>query len=88
MTILLRAMENVDSVSFRADEINKILIKYQISDKISLEDIANNIAKKKWRKELPVQLTDDKRREDNNNISRVLSTHSTLEPVHFCTNDY
>ena len=87
LTILLQAMENAEGVDFRADEINKILMKYQISDKILLEDIASIIAKKKWKKELLVQLADDKRTEDNNKILRVLSTHSAIELVHFCTND-
>ena len=39
LIILLQAMENADGVDIRADEVNKILTKYQIGDKISFEDI-------------------------------------------------
>ena len=87
LIILLQAMENADGVDIRADEVNKILTKYQISDKISFEDIENIVAKKKWKKKLLTQLVDDKRIEDNNKILRVLSTQSAIELVHFCTND-
>ncbi len=80
-------MENADGIDFSANEVNKILKKYQISDKISLEDITNLVAKKKWKKELLIQLEYDKQTEDNNKILRVLSTHSAIELVHFCTND-
>lgn len=87
LTILLQAIENADGVDIRADEVNEILTKYQISDKISIEDIANIVAKRKWKKKLLTQLADDKRTEDNNKILRVLSTQSAIELVHFCTND-
>lgn len=84
LTILLQAMENADSINFRANEVNEILTQYQINDKISFEDIAK---KKKWKKELLKHLSNDKQKEDNDKILRVLSTHSAIELVHFCTND-
>lgn len=87
LIILLQAMENAGGVDFRADEVNKILTKYRISDKISLEDIANIVTRKRWKKKLLKQLADDKQVEDNHKILRVLSTHSAIELVHFCTND-
>ncbi len=60
LTILLQAMENAEGGGFREDEVNKILTKYQIGDKISVEDIENIVAKKKWKKELLIQLASDK----------------------------
>lgn len=76
LTILLQAMENADGTEFKADEMNKILTKYQISDKISPEDIMNIAAKKKWKKELLMYLSSDRQTDENNKILRVLSTHS------------
>lgn len=87
LTILLQAMENADGTEFKADEVNEILTKYQISDKISPEDIMNIATKKKWKKQLLMHLSNDRRTDENNKILRVLSTHSAIELVHFCTND-
>ncbi len=87
LTILLQAMENAEGGGLREDEVNKILTKYQIGDKISFEDIENIVAKKRWKKELLIRLASDKQTEDNNKILRVLSTRSAIELVHFCTND-
>lgn len=87
LTIFLQAMENADGLEFGADEVNQILRKYQISDKISAKDIEDIAQQKKWKKQLLMYLADDRRTEDNNKILRVLSTHSAIELVHFCTND-
>ena len=88
LIILLQAIDNANSEGLEADEANKILIKYQVGDRISLEDFNSFVTKKaKNKKNFLEQLFGDKKREDNEKILRVLSTHPGIELVHFCTND-
>ena len=88
LIILLQAIKNVNGDGLEAEEANQILLKYQVGDRISLEDFNNLIIKKaKGKKNFLEQLLGDKQKEENDKILRVLSTHPSIELVHFCTND-
>lgn len=87
---IFQAIENAegnrseDAVS----EANEILNKYQIGDRISIEDFNKIILKKaKEKKNFLKMLFGDKEKEDNDKIFRVQSTHPGIELVHFCAND-
>lgn len=88
LIILLQAIANANAEGPEADEANKILTKYQVGDRISLEDFNSIITRKaKNKKKFLEQLFGDRKKEDNDKIFRVLSTHPGIELVHFCTND-
>ena len=88
LIVLLQAIANAKTDGPEAAEANKILMKYQVGDRISLEDFNNLITRKATNKKAFLeQLLGDKQLEDNDKILRVLSTHPGMELVHFCTND-
>lgn len=85
---MLQAIQNVKSEGAEADEANEILTKYQVGDRISIEEFNQIIIKKaKNKKNFLSHLFGDKEKEDNHNILRVMSTYPGIELVHFCTND-
>lgn len=87
LIILLQAIENANGEVPELDEANGILTKYQVGDRISAEDFNILLERAKGKKNFLGQLVGDKARESNDNIARVMSTHSGVELVHFCTND-
>ena len=87
LIILLQAIENANGEVPELDEANGILTKYQVGDRISAEDFNILLERAKGKKNFLGQLVGDKARESNDNIARVMSTHSGAELVHFCTND-
>ena len=88
LLILLQAIQNVKSEGAEVDEANEILTKYQVGDRISIEEFNQIIIKKaKNKKNFLSHLFGDKEKEDNHNILRVMSTYPGIELVHFCTND-
>ncbi len=89
LLILIQAIENVNKDNKEVvDEANEILMKYQVGDRILIQDfIELLINKKKNKEQFLFQLSDEKKIEDNDKIFRVLSTYSGIELVHFCTND-
>lgn len=88
LLILLQAIQNVKSEGAEVDEANEILTKYQVGDRISIEEFNKIIIKKaKNKKNFLSHLFGDKEKEDNHNILRVMSTYPGIELVHFCTND-
>lgn len=90
LIILLQAVQNADgNVSEEeAREANEILNKYQVGDRISIEDFHKLILKKaKDKRNFLKMLFGDREKEDNDKIFRVQSTHPGIELVHFCTND-
>lgn len=85
LVILMQAINNANTDT---SEANAILAKYQIGDRVSFEDFNFIVSRKaKNKKQILNQLIDDKQKEDNDKILRVLSTHPGIELVHFCTND-
>lgn len=88
LMILLQAIENAGGDGKEADEATAILTKYQVGDRISIDDFNKLILRKaKGKKQFLQQLFGDKEKEDNDKIFRVQNTHSGVELVHFCTND-
>lgn len=88
LLILLQAIQNANGDSENKEKAAAILAKYQVGDRISIEDFNNLLLKKASKKgKFLEQLFDDKEKEQNNNIFRVQSTHPGIELVHFCTND-
>lgn len=88
LLILLQAIENANNDGEEAEEANAILTKYQVGDRISVEDFNKIIFRKARDKHSFLkQLVGDKEKEDNDKIFRVQKTHPGVELVHFCTND-
>lgn len=87
LLILLQAIANANGEVPELDEANDLLLKYQVGDRISAYDYITLMNKAQNKKNYLGQLFDDKERETNDNIFRVMSTHSGIELVHFCTND-
>lgn len=88
LLILLQAIENANGEGVEADEANAILAKYQVGDRISVEDFNRLIVRKAAnKKQFLQQLLNEREKEDNDKIFRVQSTHPAIELVHFCTND-
>lgn len=88
LLILLQAIENANDDSEKKEAAAAILQKYQIEDRISIEDFSNWIFKKlSGKKQFLNQLLGDREKEQNDKIFRVQSTHPGVELVHFCTND-
>lgn len=88
LLILLQAIENANGNNEETEEAVAILTKYQVGDRISIEDFTSLVLRKASRKkEFLKQLFGDKEREQNDKIFRVQSTHPGIELVHFCTND-
>ena len=88
LLILLQAIENAQGGSENREEAVAILTKYQVGDRISIEDFNNLILRKASRKkDFLSQLFGDKEKEQNDKIFRVQRTHPGVELVHFCTND-
>jgi len=88
LIILLQAITNASTDGPEADEANMILKKYQVGDRISIEDFNSAIIQKTRKKKNFLELLfGDKQKEDNRKVLRVLSTHPGIELVHFCTND-
>lgn len=88
LLILLQAIENANGDNEETEEAVAILTKYQVGDRISIEDFSSLVLRKASRKkDFLNQLFGDKEREQNDKIFRVQSTHSGIELVHFCTND-
>lgn len=86
--ILLQAIENASRDNEKTEEAVAILTKYQVGDRISIEDFNNLVLRKASRKkEFLCQLFGDREKEQNDKIFRVQSTHPGIELVHFCTND-
>ena len=88
LLILLQAIENANGDSEKREEAIAILTKYQVGDRISIEDFNNLVFRKaSGKKNFLSQLFGDKEKEQNDKIFRVQSTHPGIELVHFCTND-
>lgn len=88
LLILLQAVENANGDGSEAEEANAILTKYQVGDRISIEDFNKLLIRKMHgKKQFLSQLFEDKEKEDNDKILRVQNTHPGVELVHFCTND-
>lgn len=88
LLILLQAIENANGDNEETEEAIAILEKYQVGDRISIEDFNNLVIRKASRKkDFLSQLFGDKEKEQNDKIFRVQSTHPGVELVHFCTND-
>lgn len=87
LLILIQAIQNANGKVPELDEANEILIKYQVGDRIAPEDWNKVLRKANKKFDFLEQLNDDKAKECNANIERVMSTHSGIELVHFCTND-
>ncbi len=87
LVILLQAIANTNGKVPELDEANEILTKYQVGDRISAEDFNSLLERAEGKKNFLGQLGGDKEKELNDNISRVMTTHSGIELVHFCTND-
>ncbi len=88
LLILLQAVENANGDGSEAKEANEILTKYQVGDRISIEDFNKLLLRKMHgKKTFLEQLLGDKAKEDNDKILRVQNTHPGVELVHFCTND-
>lgn len=88
LLILLQAIENANGDGNDAEKAVAILTKYQVGDRISIEDFNKLILRKATgKKQFLQQLFGDKEKEDNDKIFRVQSTHPGIELVHFCTND-
>jgi hypothetical protein len=88
LMILIQAIENANKNNGIADEANAILAKYQVGDRISIDDFEKIIAKKYRNSKYFIEsLSKDKKIEGNNNILRVQNTHPAIELVHFCTNE-
>ncbi len=85
--ILLQAIENANGKIPEVDEVNAILSKYQIGDRISANDFVGLLKKAEAKGNYLRQLLGDKEIETNEKIARVMDTHSGIELVHFCTND-
>lgn len=88
LLILLQAIENANGDNEETEDAIAILAKYQVGDRISIEDFNNLVLRKASRKkDFLSQLFGDKEKEQNDKIFRVQSTHPGVELVHFCTND-
>ena len=88
LLILLQAIENANGDNEETEKAVAILTKYQVGDRISIEDFNNIVLRKASRKKgFLSQLFGDKEKEQNDNIFRVQRTHPGIELVHFCTND-
>lgn len=87
LIVLLQAIKNANGKVLELEEANEILTKYQIGDRVSLKDFNRLLERAKGKKTFLEQLGSDKARESNDNIARVMTTHSGIELVHFCTND-
>lgn len=88
LLILLQAIENANGDNEETEEATAILTKYQVGDRISIEDFNSLVLRKaSKKKDFLSQLFVDKEKEQNNKIFRVQSTHPGVELVHFCTND-
>lgn len=87
LIVLLQAIANANGEVPELDEANEILTKYQVGDRISPEDFNSLLERAKGKKNFLGQLGGDKAKESNDNIARVMTTHSGIELVHFCTND-
>lgn len=88
LLILLQAIENADGDNDETAEVVALLTKYQVGDRISIEEFNHLVHRKASKKQSFLkQLFGDKEKEENDKIFRVQSTHSGIELVHFCTND-
>lgn len=88
LLILLQAIENVNGNDDMSEEMNAILTKYQVGDRLSADEFIALLGKKAYgKKNFLYSLFNDKKIEDNDKILRVQNTHSGVELVHFCTND-
>ncbi len=88
LLILLQAIDNVKDDGAEDEEALAILTKYQVGDRISIEDFNKIVLRKaSGKKTFLQQLFGDRTKEENDKIFRVQSTHSGIELVHFCTND-
>lgn len=88
LLILLQAIENAKGNDSNKEEAAAILAKYQVGDRISVEDFSNLLSSKKSKKsDFLDMLLGDKEKEQNDKIFRVQNTHPGVELVHFCTND-
>ena len=88
LLILLQAIDNANGESDGTEEANSILAKYQVGDRISIEDFNDFLHRKVSKKrDFLNQLFGDKEKEENDKIFRVQNTHPGVELVHFCTND-
>lgn len=84
---LLQAIENAEGIIPEQDEAIELLSKYQIGDRITLDDfkVLKKTAEKKYYD--IIQLANEKASEPNEKISRVQTTHPGIELVQFCIND-
>lgn len=88
LLILLQAIENANGDNEETEEAVAILTKYQVGDRISIEDFNSLVIREASRKkDFLSQLFGDKKKEQNDKIFRVQCTHPGIELVHFCTND-
>lgn len=88
LLILLQAIENANGDNEETEEAVAILTKYQVGDRISIEDFNSLVIREASRKkDFLSQLFGDKEKEQNDKIFRVQCTHPGIELVHFCTND-
>lgn len=90
LIVLMQAVQNADGTVSDEElrEANTLLNKYQVGDRVTIEDFQKLILKKAKNKSYFLELLfNDKTKEDNDNMFRVQSTHPGIELVHFCTND-
>lgn len=88
LLVLLQAIENANGDHTETMEAAAILAKYQVGDRISIDDFNNIVRRKALKKQKFLEkLFGDKETEENDKIFRVQSTHPGIELVHFCTND-
>lgn len=88
LLILLQAIGNAKGDNENTEEAVAILTKYQVGDRISIEEFNSLVLRKASRKKQFLKhLFGDKEKEQNDKIFRVQSTHPGIELVHFCTND-
>lgn len=88
LLILLQAIKNAKGENEKKGEAMAILTKYQVGDRIAIEDFKKLVVRKaSGKKDFLSQLFGDKEKEQNDKIFRVQRTHPGIELVHFCTND-
>ena len=77
LLILLQAIENVNRNDDISEEMDAILTKYQVGDRLSADEFIALLDKKAYgKKNFLYKLFNDKEIEDNDKILRVQNTHS------------